>query len=174
MKIATLCGSNASVSANHAILKAVGKYFEEHQCINLNLCSLPFFTPDNQYGEHVPHEVLRMREVVADCDLLVISTPEYAHGIPGILKNGLEWLFCAETGKTPVGIIVGSAQGEWARDQLIEVLTTMDFSVNLEQTLIIHGARVKIDQDGNFLDSDTQKTFFEFLEALKQLMKQRF
>ncbi len=166
MKIATLCGSNARVSANHAILKALEKYFDGHQCTNLDLSALPFFTPDNQYGDHVPSQVLKMREVVADCDLLVISTPEYAHGIPGILKNGLEWIFCAETGKTPVAIIIGSAQGEWARDQLIEVLTTMDFSVTINQTLIIHGARVKIDQDGNFLDSEARDAFLEFLKRL--------
>ena len=170
MKIATLCGSIRKESSNYSILKAVGKYFDGHQCINLDLSVLPFFDPDNQYGDDVPPSVLKMREIVAASDLLIISTPEYAHGIPGILKNGLEWIFCAETGKTPVAIIIGSAQGEWARDQLIEVLTTMDFEIFINQTLIINGARVKIDRDGNFLDTETRNTCEKFLNSLMVLL----
>ena len=151
MKITTLCGSNRQESSNHSILRAAQRYFDGHVFTNLDLSILPFFDPDNQYGENVPPQVLAMREAVANCDLLIISTPEYAHGIPGILKNGLEWIFCAETGKKPVAVIIGAAQGQWARDQLIEVLTTMDFSININQAFIINGARVKIDTNGEFL-----------------------
>lgn len=166
MKIVSLCGSIRKESSNYSILKAVEKYFNGHEYLNLDLSELPFFDPDNQYGDHVPALVTKMRSAIASCDLVVISTPEYAHGIPGILKNGLEWIFCPETGQKSAAIIIGSAQGEWARDQLVEVLTTMDFSTGIDQSLIIHGARVKIDREGNFLDHETQSKFESFCCSL--------
>lgn len=168
MKIVTICGSIRLQSSNHLILEAVKQYGPNHEFINLDLTKLPYFDPDNQYGDQVPQIVLEMRALVSQSDLILISTPEYAHGIPGILKNGLEWTFCEETGKKIVFVIIGSAQGEWARDQLIEILTTMDFLINSSQCLIIHGARKKISQDGKILDQITRTKFENFCNLFFQ------
>lgn len=167
MKIVTLCGSIRKNSSNHSLLKAAEYFLKGHEWINIDLLNLPYFDPDNQYGERTPLSVLKIRSVIAKSDLLIISTPEYAHGIPGILKNGLEWIFCAEIQKLPAAIIIGSAQGEWVRDQLIEVLTTMNFSISMDRCLIIHGARTKINENAIFLDKNIQSLFEDFCHALQ-------
>ncbi len=168
MRIFGICGSIRHQSSNWALLNAAQIYFKSHQWEAIDLAELPYFDPDLQYSEETPELVKRMRSVAKTCDLILISTPEYAHGVPGILKNGLEWLFSEETQKKKVALIVGSAQGQWARDQLLEILKTMDFSVNEKDCLIIHGARTKINQQSIFLDKETQVQFEQFCDSLQE------
>jgi NAD(P)H-dependent FMN reductase len=92
---------------------------------------LPHFNPDlDGEGAGVPQEVAELRELVASADALVISTPEYAHGLPGSFKNLLDWLvsFPPFAGKPTV--ILHVARGStWALDSLREVLRTMSASL---------------------------------------------
>ena len=76
-----------------------------------SLKDLPYFDPDLQFGKQVPVIVQKLRAQAKQADCILISTPEYAHGIPGILKNALEWLICEETMKKNVAIIIGSPSG---------------------------------------------------------------
>ena len=71
------------------------------------------------------------RTMLAAADGILISSPEYAHGVPGSLKNALDWLVSdgALVGK-PVAVINASpAGGEFARDSLVETLRTMNWRV---------------------------------------------
>ena len=173
MKILGICGSIRQNSSNWSLLKAVQNYYKDYhkdyQWESIDLARLPYFDPDLQYSEQTPAVVKKLRSVAGSCDLIVISTPEYAHGVPGILKNGLEWIFSEETQKKPVALIVGSAQGEWARDQLLEILKTMDFLITPEHCLLVKGARTKIKSDGTFTDIKTQELFEKFCESLRGL-----
>lgn len=166
MKILAISGSIRQGSSNTALLKAAKFFFDTQEWHTFDLTKLPYFDPDLQYSEKIPAIVTSMRELAGQCDLILISTPEYAHGIPGLLKNGLEWLFCELTMKKPVAVIIGSAQGEWARDQLLEVLKTMDFAVTPENFHIIHGARTKIQSDGIFTDQKAQVQFETFCQSI--------
>jgi NAD(P)H-dependent FMN reductase len=166
MKILGICGSIRKSSSNWAILNAAQKYFSNATWDILDLTALPYFDPDNQHSAATPEVVTEMRRLAKECDLIFISTPEYAHGIPGILKNGLEWLFCEHTSGKKVAVVIGSTQGEWARDQLFEVLKTMDFAAKAENFLILKGARTKIEASGTFTDSATLKQFEGFCEPL--------
>ncbi len=151
-------------SSNWAVLKAVQTFFVKHEWTDLDLANLPFFDPDNQFSEETPEVVMTARNLASQSDLIFISTPEYAHGVPGILKNGLEWLFHEGTQKKRAALIVGAAQGEFAQAQLIEILKTMDFEISLENSLVIKGARSKINEQGMFLDKPTEIAFQKFCE----------
>ena len=167
MKILGLCGSLRDHSSNGALLKAAREILKDHAWETVELSKLPYFDPDQQYSDSTPEIVLKMRETARTSDLIFISTPEYAHGVPGILKNALEWLFYEGTQKKPVAIVIGSAQGEWARDQLLEILTTMDFVVSPEEILLIKGARAKISGSGVFTDELAREEFVAFCNGLK-------
>jgi NAD(P)H-dependent FMN reductase len=166
MKILGICGSIREASSNGALLKAAMKQLNNHEWEIINLSKLPFFDPDLQFSNKVPDPVKNMRSLAGACDLIFISTPEYAHGVPGILKNGLEWLFCEATMKKKVAVVIGSAQGEWARDQLIEILKTMDFSMEVNHCMIIHGAKSKINQDGIFIEEKAKEEYIKFLQKI--------
>ena len=162
MKILSLCGSLRKNSSNWAILNAAQRILSHASWDEINLSSLPYFDPDQQFTEATPESVREARYLASEADLIFISTPEYAHGIPGILKNGLEWIFHEGTQRKPVALVIGAAQGEFARDSLIEVLRTMDFVIAPEHAIIIRGARSKIAEDGTFIDSSIEEKFTQF------------
>lgn len=99
---------------------------------------------------------------------ILISTPEYAHGVPGSLKNVLDWLVSTVLLENkPCGIILGSAgEGNFARDSLLEVLKTMNAKVSSNLVMTIAGAREKTDDPKTWQEL---KTFIEDLNLASQL-----
>jgi chromate reductase len=163
MRIFSLCGSIRPESS-HQLLMAFSKNFlKNHHWTSIALESLPFFSPDEQFSETTPEIVRMMRRKAEVADLIFITTPEYAHSAPGILKNALEWLFCEGTQKKPVAFVIGSAQGEHTQAQLIETLTTMDFIITASESLILKGLRSKISNEAQITDQDTRRLLEEFL-----------
>jgi NAD(P)H-dependent FMN reductase len=152
MKILGICGSLRENSTNKTLLHLAKANLSQHEWTEGDLFSLPYFDPDNQYSDQTPKSVLDMRKLAAACDIIFIATPEYAHGLPGVLKNALEWLFHEGTQKKPVYLVIGSGQGEHTKAQLIEILTTMDFQISENQTLMIKSPRSKISTEGKFTD----------------------
>lgn len=89
------------------------------------LATLPPFNPDLDTDEP-PEAVQTLRREIGACDGLLICSPEYAHGVPGALKNALDWLVASlEFAETPVALINVSPHSVHAPAQLREILTTM-------------------------------------------------
>jgi chromate reductase, NAD(P)H dehydrogenase (quinone) len=66
------------------------------------------------------------RAAIGGAGGLLLSTPEYAHGLPGTLKNGLDWLVSDPALlHKPIAIWNVSARGSYAQASLIEILRTM-------------------------------------------------
>src|SRR5450631_3779887 len=86
---------------------------------------LPHFNPDLD-GDESPQLVLELRSEVGLADGLLISSPEYAHGVPGSLKNALDWLVASvEFPNKAVALLNTSPRATHALAQLTEILTTM-------------------------------------------------
>jgi chromate reductase len=166
MKILGLCGSLRSNSSNGNILKAAKALLSPSEWREFNLSELPYFDPDNQFSERVPVKVKEVRQLACESDVIFVSTPEYAHGLPGILKNAFEWIFHEGTQKKPVYVVIGSAEGENTKDQLVEILKTMDFKIDESHVLLIKGARSKFDESGRVLDTATEERLNAFLQSL--------
>lgn len=90
----------------------------------------------------MPEAVSKWRSSIGWADALVISSPEYAHGTPGSLKNALGWLISGPdfVGK-PVAILGVAGRGLHARASLIEVVTTMDGRVIFDASVMIAVSR---------------------------------
>ena len=128
MQILTISGSLRAHSANTAVLEAIRLVAPSDTSVTryAGLGALPPFNPDDD-GEIPPREVAALRAAVARADALIVSSPEYAHGVPGALKNLLDWLVASVEfpGKT-VALINASPRARHAQAQLVEVLTTMN------------------------------------------------
>ena len=129
MKILTISGSLRARSSNTELLRAAQLVadpswsFDHYDGIAL----LPHFNPDLDFDGATPPEPVRdLRARVAAADALLISSPEYAHGVPGSLKNALDWLVsdAAMIGK-PIALLNASARSTFAHPQLAETLRTM-------------------------------------------------
>ena len=147
MKVLALCGSIRESSSNQLMLKTVQNKMSADWS-EFSLKDLPYFDPDLQFGELVPVIVQKFRAQANQADCILISTPEYAHGIPGILKNALEWLICEETMKKKVAIIIGSPSGgAYVKEYLHETLRTMDLIPSEDLTLVITNSRKNPESD---------------------------
>lgn len=126
MRLLGLCGSLRAQSTNRRLLHAFAEAAPAGTTVALHgsLGLLPIFDPDAE--ARTPQPVLDLAGAVGGCDGLLIACPEYAHGIPGGLKNALDWLVsrCEIPGK-PVMLVHASARSLTSREHLREVLGTM-------------------------------------------------
>jgi NAD(P)H-dependent FMN reductase len=127
MKILAISGSLRAVSSNTAVLGAAVRLAPDGVEIVLfeGLASLPFFNPDLD-GDTVPDTVAAFRRLVGEADGMLISSPEYARGVAGVLKNGLDWLVgSSEFPSKPVALINTSPRATHALAALTLTLETM-------------------------------------------------
>ena len=109
------------------------------------LGDIPPFNPDLE--DHPIASVRRFRTALQSCDALVISSPEYAHGVSGVLKNALDWVVgSGELIDKPVALINASTRATLAHASLKETLTTMSARV-------IDDASVVVPLDGRSWDA---------------------
>ncbi|QDK45179.1 hypothetical protein DOM22_08425 [Bdellovibrio sp. ZAP7] len=166
MKILSLCGSIREGSSSGLLLDAFRSVLPVGgEWSSVNLKSLPYFDPACQFS-NVPAVVTEIRREAFLADYIAIATPEYAHGIPGILKNALEWLICEETMKKKVVLFVASPSGgEYVLQYLSETLRTMDLLLSAELTMVINNARNQLSADGT-IDPGLKNSLIELSQHL--------
>jgi NAD(P)H-dependent FMN reductase len=133
------------------------------------LASLPHFNPDLDTGhEPVHHAVAELRATLASADGFLISCPEYAHGVPGSLKNALDWVVSSnELSHKPIVLINASGTGgEKVNALLTDTLEIMEGAVLQEASILTPFARQKLDAEGNVTDEDFVARLRASMEAL--------
>lgn len=141
MTILALCGSLRAVSSNRAALEACALLAPSGTTVTIfdGIGKLPHFNPDLD-RDPLPQPVAELRRLVGECDRLLISSPEYAHGMAGSLKNALDWLVSSlEFPETEVALINTSPRASHAQAQLQEVLKTMSAVLRETVTLPLLG-----------------------------------
>lgn len=131
IRILAISGSLRAASSNTALLKALAAHAPAD--VEIELCDLigdlPIFNPDLE-GDLTPAAARMLAEKVRDADGLIIACPEYAHGIPGGLKNALDWLVSGdEVPFKPVMLAHASHRGQYVLAALSEVLRTMSLAI---------------------------------------------
>ncbi|MGZ6010019.1 MAG: NADPH-dependent FMN reductase [Rhizomicrobium sp.] len=127
MKIIAISGSLRATSLNTAVLQAAGRLAPAGVTVEIfeGIGNLPFFNSDLD-GDRVPREVAQFRAVIGTADGLLISSPEYARGVAGVMKNALDWLVGSfEFPNKPVALINTSPRATHALAALTVTLETM-------------------------------------------------
>jgi chromate reductase, NAD(P)H dehydrogenase (quinone) len=127
MKIIAISGSLRAASLNTSVLRAARRLAPAGVEIELfeGICNLPFFNSDLE-GVRLPPEVARFRTVIGLTDGLLISSPEYARGVSGVMKNALDWLVGShEFPGKPVALINTAPRATHALASLTITLETM-------------------------------------------------
>ena len=163
MILAALCGSLRQGSLNAALIDAVERMgrFDVQRVSTV----LPPFTPDE--ADDAPREVLAFRAALRSADAILICTPEYAMGIPGVLKNAIDWTVgSCEFAHKPTALITCTASGEIAHPALIEVLRVLEAGLTEATTLLMPHNRAKVRADGSFIDNEAQRQVREVIDRL--------
>jgi NAD(P)H-dependent FMN reductase len=130
-RVLAISGSLRSASSNGVILRAAQQVAPPDVTIALyeGLATLPHFNPDldSALGDPLlPAVVRELRAAVENANAVVISSPEYAHGVPGSLKNALDWLVGgSEMVGKPVALWNTAPHATHAQASLAETLRTM-------------------------------------------------
>jgi chromate reductase, NAD(P)H dehydrogenase (quinone) len=131
LRVLAISGSLRSASSNGTILRAAALLAPPNIQVDVfrGLAELPHFNPDLDReldDPFLPSAVRALRSDVASAHALVISTPEYAHGVPGSLKNMLDWLVGGtEMVGKPVALWNAAPHATFAHASLAETLRTM-------------------------------------------------
>ncbi|GAB3543221.1 NADPH-dependent FMN reductase [Spirosoma fluminis] len=159
MNFLAISGSLRATSTNTSILRAAAALVPQGVTVTLynGLDDLPHFSPERD-GEHSPAPVTQLRTLLQQADAVLICTPEYIHGMPGVLKNMLDWVVSSgEFVHKPVGIISAGPSdtgGSRAHASLTHTLEVMTAHLTDKTSLIIPFVRSKISADGQITDPE--------------------
>ncbi|KAG9557064.1 hypothetical protein KCV01_g21958, partial [Aureobasidium melanogenum] len=158
MNLVILSGSLRTGSHSSAILASIVDLLPAHATWStFDIGQLPHYSVDLE-SEALPLAVIDARARVLRADAVIMAVPEYNHGIPGVLKNALDWLSrpvraSCMTGK-PVFFVTqsnGSLGGVRAQYQLRETLASMLCVLPPMQEMVVTHASEKI-RDGRLVD----------------------
>jgi NAD(P)H-dependent FMN reductase len=138
MRVLAISGSLRAASINSALLRAAMRLARPEMEIRIfgGMAELPLFNPDLEV--QVPRPAAALREAVSDADALLIASPEYAHGITGVIKNALDWLVsCEDFAGKHVAVLNASGRAQHADAALRETLKTMAADIVEDASLTI-------------------------------------
>ena len=148
IQLLAISGSLRAASSNTALLRAASRLAPEGVAILFyeGLGNLPHFNPDLEEAE--PPAVTDLRGQIREVDGLLISAPEYAHGVPGVLKNALDWLVGGEefVGK-PVALLNAAPRSTHAQASLTETVKTMSARLVAEASISVPLLGKDLDED---------------------------
>lgn len=139
IKIFAISGSLRNGSSNSAILKAASRLVPPgvEMVIYQDLDKLPHFNPDLEDAK-IPH-VIEFRNKLKSSNGILIASPEYAHGFPGVIKNALDWIVgSGELVGKPVMLLNASPRAVHAQESLKEVMRAMEARILPEAPVDIH------------------------------------
>lgn len=167
MRLLAISGSLRAASSNTRVVEALARLApaDTEVVIYRGLGELPHFNPDLDASP--PEAVLDLRRQVGEADGLIICSPEYAHGVAGAMKNGLDWLVpSVEFPQIPVALINTSPGAHHAQAHIRETLTIMSGRLVDDACVAVAMAGRTIGPDGIALDPDIAPVLQRALLAL--------
>jgi len=169
-RVVGMVGSLRQGSLNRALLHAAIELAPVAlEIVPLDISGVPLYNSDVE-ATATPSAVHELRVAVMQADAILIATPEYNHGVPGVLKNAIDWLSrppadSALNGK-PCGII-GASPGMTgtarAQSQLRQAFVFTNTYAMLRPEVLVARANTKFDGDGRLTDEATRTHLAAFL-----------
>ncbi|QNN46906.1 NAD(P)H-dependent oxidoreductase [Thermomonas brevis] len=172
-RILGISGSLRAGSFNTALLRAAQRAAGDG--IDLDIATLhgiPLYDGDVEVSEGIPAAVAALKDRIAASDGVLLATPEYNNGVPGVFKNAIDW--CSRPpadiprvfGERPFALIGASpggfgtilSQAHW-----LPVLKTLGVRLWSGQKLMVSRAGQAFDGDGDLADDKAREQLASFL-----------
>ena len=173
MKILGISGSLRSQSYNTNLLRAAAELLPPGVALELwdGLKAVPPYDQDDDVRP-APEPVEAIRSAIAGADAVLFATPEYNSSVPGVLKNGLDWvsrpLKTNALRNKPVAVVgasTGAFGAVWSQAELRKVLAAIGARV-VEGDVAVGHAPSRFDESGRLTDDQTREQLAEVLLAL--------
>ena len=171
-RIVAICGSTRKESVNLTLIRIFADLSKDYFDVIIynSIDELPHFNPDHDKGlDSAPEVVKKFRQLLTNADGILICTPEYAMGVPGTLKNAIDWTVSScEFNHKPTALITASTLGEKAHASLLETLTIIEANVTRETQLHIPHIKTHITSDGSIKDRETGAALTELINRFNE------
>lgn len=177
-RILAISGSLRAASSNTALLRAAARLASQgvEVVVYERLSCLPHFNPDldDLDREIAPLEVVDFRSQLDASDSVLISSPEYAHGVPGTLKNAIDWVVSSgQIYEKPVALLNASMSATHAYASLTEILTTADADIIQEASVRVGLPTNRIGEDDIVSDPQLSGVLRTVVAALARAIEDR-
>ena len=180
-RILILSGSLRTGSFNTALARAAQSTVPEGTQVTVaTLHGVPLYDGDLEAREGIPAAVLALKEQVLAADGLLLSTPEYNTGVPGVFKNGIDWLSRADLKAVfhgrPVGLMGASPGGfgtVLSQAAWLTTLKSLGTSVYSGGGLLVSRAPTVFDAQGQLTDERTRQMLTEFMAGFTAFVRQQ-
>jgi chromate reductase, NAD(P)H dehydrogenase (quinone) len=155
-KILALPGSLRAESSSNVVLKIISENLPDLVSFEIygHIGSLPHFNDPKE----IPQIVQDYKKKIQEADGILICTPEYAFGVPGSLKNALDWtVSSSEFVNKPVALITASSQGEKGHAALLNILTAISAKIPENGALLMSFIRARLQGDSFKNEGDLQQ-----------------
>lgn len=171
--ILAISGSLRAASYNTAALKAAARLAPPGVKVQLyqGIGTLPLFNPDLDNADIAA--VDDWRAAIDSADALLIASPEYAHGVSGVLKNALDWaVSMASFPGKPVALLNTSPRATIAQASLREILLTMSASLvdAASTSLPLQGSQ--LNEHGILADDSLGASLRKAIDALADAVRE--
>ncbi|WP_353142952.1 NADPH-dependent FMN reductase [Paracoccus sp. (in: a-proteobacteria)] len=168
-----LSGSLRRASFNTGLLRAAADLAPEGVQIQIgSIREVPLYDGDLETASGLPEPVRVLQSQLAAADALLLVTPEYNNGVPGVFKNAIDWMSRGDglamfVGK-PVAVIGASPGGFGtilSQSHWLPVLRTLKAALWTEGRLMVSRAGSVFDDQGNLTDDKTHTQLRDFLRG---------
>ncbi len=179
LDILGICGSLRRGSYNLKLLEAARELAPPGMSIEIcTLHDIPMYSPDIEKAG-IPPVVAQFKERIAAADGVLVATPEYNYGIPGALKNAIDW-FSRPAGGSPLRFkpvaLMGASTGNFGtvRAQMVLrqiFLYTRSYAM-LEPEVTVFKVQERFDESGRLTDEPTREFVSGLLAALAEWIRE--
>jgi chromate reductase, NAD(P)H dehydrogenase (quinone) len=163
--ILAVSGSLRSNSSNALIIKEIQKWVPQHITFTIyqDMATLPAFDDSME----TPEPVVAWRRLLAVADGVLICSPEYAFGIPGALKNAMDWTVgSGELVNKPLVLVTAATGGDKAHAAWLQIFTALSANIPDGGSLLIPFVRSKLNEKGEVSDVATREALQSILRVL--------
>ena len=182
IRIIGFSGSLRAQSFNSSLLRAAAETLPADVDFDIRpIHDVLLYDQDSEDSDGIPAVVTDLKDAIADAAGLVIATPEYNGGIPGVLKNTIDWISrpmsdqarvlygkpVALLGATPGGLGTSFAQLAW-----LQVLRTLRMRIWVEQgPFYVSGASKVFDAEGRLTDADLRSRLESYMAGFVEQLQ---